>query len=102
VNLETAVAEAATMPATFALFQNYPNPFNGETKIGYRVSGLGSRVNLSVFDLLGREVAVLVDAAKMPGEHEVTFDASGLSSGMYFYRLTAGGYSATRSLLLIR
>jgi hypothetical protein len=89
-------------PEAFALMQNYPNPFNPTTKIGYRVPGLGSRVKLSVFDLLGREVAVLVNETKAPGDYEVRFDASGLASGVYLARLQAGGVNLVRSMILLR
>jgi hypothetical protein len=77
-----------SLPAAFALSQNYPNPFNPSTKIGFRVSGLGSSwVKLSIYDMLGREVAILVNEEKMPGRYEVRFDASALPSGVYFYRI---------------
>jgi hypothetical protein len=80
-------------PEGFALLQNYPNPFNPSTCIGFKVAGSGvwglgsSWVRLSVYDVLGREVAVLVNEEKETGFHEVRFDASGLSSGVYVYRI---------------
>jgi hypothetical protein len=87
----------------FRLGQNYPNPFNPVTSIGYGVSGVGYRdVRLAVYDLLGREVAVLVDEQKAPGDYEVTFDASGLASGVYMYRLTAGEFTLTRRMVVLR
>ena len=95
-------------PATFALDQNYPNPFNPETKIRYTVGGISrqspvvSSVRLSVYDVLGREVAVLVDEKKEPGRYEVKLDGSKLSSGMYFYRLQAGTYVETKKLVLAK
>jgi photosystem II stability/assembly factor-like uncharacterized protein len=90
-------------PGSCSLEQNYPNPFNPTTTIGYRVSGVGYReVRLSVFDLLGREVAVLVDEKKQPGDYKVTFGGSGLASGVYFYRMQAGSFVQTRKLLLLR
>jgi hypothetical protein len=96
-------ANADILPMKTSLSQNYPNPFNPTTKIGYRVSGLGSRgVKLSVHDLLGREVAVLVDEKKEPGNYEVQFDGSGLSSGVYFYRMQAGDFVSTKKLLLLK
>jgi hypothetical protein len=101
---EAAVADVATvggMPDEFALFQNYPNPFNPTTGIRYQVSGV-SDVKLSVFDLLGREVAVLVNEKKAPGSYEVKFDATGLASGVYLYRLTAGDYVQTRKLAVVK
>jgi hypothetical protein len=89
-------------PNEFTLCQNYPNPFNPTTKIGYRVSGLGSRVKLAVYDLLGRQAAVLVDAQKAPGRYQVEFDGAKLSSGVYIFRLTAGNYTESKRMILIR
>jgi hypothetical protein len=88
-------------PAEFALEQNYPNPFNPSTSIGFRVPEEGW-VTLSVFDVLGREVAVLVSEPKAPGSYAVDFDARGLASGLYVYRLTAGSFAQTRKMLLLR
>jgi hypothetical protein len=96
----TAV-EPPSVPVAFGLDQNYPNPFNPSTEIAYRVPGSGP-VRVSVHDLLGREIAVLVDEAKSPGTHEVTFDASGLPSGVYLCRLSAGGRSEARRMLLVK
>ncbi len=95
------VAERPPIPELFALYQNYPNPFNPETRIGFRVSGSG-RVSLKVFDVLGREVLTLVDEAMQSGDHQVTLDASGLASGMYFYRLNAGMYVNTKKLVVLK
>jgi hypothetical protein len=86
---------------SFQLFQNYPNPFNPETVISGQWT-VDSRVRLVVCDLLGREVAVLADGRYPAGRHQFSFDGSNLASGVYFYRLTAGSYSATKSMLLIR
>jgi photosystem II stability/assembly factor-like uncharacterized protein len=96
------------LAGNFVLSQNYPNPFNPVTQIGYTIAGskeygVGSReVKLIVYDLLGREVAVLVNERKSPGNHEVQFNASGLASGVYFYRLTTGTFVETKKLLLLR
>jgi hypothetical protein len=98
VTVPTDVA-AATIPVETALLQNYPNPFNPTTGIRYQVSGV-SNVTLVVYDLLGREVAVLVNERKVPGTYEVSFGASGLSSGVYFYRLTAGNVVQTRKMIV--
>jgi hypothetical protein len=102
------------------LAQNYPNPFNPSTRIKYTVGGAGgqgpgagetgarnqgpgaSKTSLIVYDLLGREVAVLVNEKKAPGSYEATFDASGLASGVYICRLAAGSYVASRKMLLVR
>jgi len=75
-------------PESFTMAQNYPNPFNSTTAINFQVSAV-SMVKLSVYDLLGREVAVLVNERKAPGSYEVTFDGSNLASGVYFYQFRA-------------
>ncbi len=91
------------MPAVFALRQNFPNPFNPVTTLEYSVGGrTASRVRLVVSDVLGREVATLVDGAQMPGSYRVAFDGSGLASGTYFARYSGGGTVMTRKLLLVR
>lgn len=90
------------IPEHTKLFQNYPNPFNPETKIVY---GVGSQefVELAVFDLLGRKVATLVSEVKRPGTHEVPFNASELSSGMYFYRMrTSSGFTSIKRMMVLR
>ena len=97
----TSVKYTEGSPIRFLLDQNYPNPFNPETGIRYQVSG-SSDVKLVVYDLVGREVAVLAKERKAPGSYEVQFDASGLASGVYLYRLTAGEFVETRKLLLLR
>lgn len=84
-----------------SLFQNYPNPFNPSTEIGYGVPGT-EYVTLKVYDLLGREVATLVNERKAPGSYSVSFDASGLASGVYFYRLEAGNFMQTKKLIVLR
>ncbi len=89
------------IPAAFSLSQNFPNPFNPATTIRYELP-LASEVRLGVYDLLGREVTVLVNERKAAGVHEISFDASGLSSGVYFCRLRAGDYVAAKRILLIR
>jgi hypothetical protein len=83
------------------LYPNSPNPFNPSTRISYSVRGPGF-VSLKVFDVLGREVATLVNEPKAAGLYTVAFDGSSLPSGVYFYRLNAGSYSATKKMLLIR
>jgi hypothetical protein len=88
-------------PIVVSLYQNYPNPFNPRTSIGYRIQEEGF-VSLKVYDLLGREVATLVNEEMRPGRYEQTFDASGLGSGVYFYRLSAKGFVQTRKLILQR
>jgi hypothetical protein len=98
----TSVPEPlATIPGSCGLDQNYPNPFNPKTGIRYQVSGV-SNARLVVYDLLGREVAVLVNEKKAPGSYEVRFDGSGLASGVYIYRLTAGMFVQSRTMLLLK
>jgi predicted acyl esterase len=104
----SVTASAAELPGEFALHQNYPNPFNPTTSIAYAVAGARghgsetSHVKLAVYDLLGREVAVLVDEVRPAGTHQVTFDAGGLASGMYVYRLSAAGISMTKRMVVLR
>jgi hypothetical protein len=94
-------AGIAHVQVSFVLLQNFPNPFNPSTTIRYNILSR-SLVTLTVFDLLGREVATLVDGMQDPGEKTVTFDGSALASGVYFYRLKAGEFVQTRKLVLVR
>ena len=89
------------VPTQFALCQNYPNPFNPSTTIKFELPR-ASQVSLSVFDILGREVSVLVNDLRYAGVHEVKFDGSNLASGVYFYRLQAGTYVETRKFILMK
>jgi hypothetical protein len=95
------IPEDRTVPRDFSLEQNYPNPFNPTTGIRFQVPSI-SDVKISVFDLLGREVAVLVNERKGPGSYEVKFDGSGVASGVYFYRLQAGNFVQSKKLLLLK
>jgi hypothetical protein len=95
---EVPVAE---VPAAFSLSQNTPNPFNPTTVIGFSLPDRG-RVTLVVYDVLGRAAATLVDGELDGGEHEVRWDAAGMPSGVYLYRLASGGNSAVKKLLLVR
>ena len=97
----TAVEEPVAIPRIYALEQNYPNPFNGETHIGVQLPE-DVPVSLRLYDILGREVAVLVDGQMPAGRHTVRLDATRLASGVYEYRLQAGPYAATRRLMLLR
>lgn len=95
-------------PNEFVLYQNYPNPFNPSTTIRYTVpnvtlSGVeGSRVQLKVYDMLGKEVATLVDEYKPAGVYEVNFDGNELSSGIYFYQLKSGNYLETKKMTFLK
>ncbi len=97
-SLEDGLGESADK---FVLTQNYPNPFNPSTVIGFQLS-VASAVNLSVYDVLGREVAVLVNGPLAAGAHSASFDASNLTSGMYAYRLTSNGQSLTGKMSLVK
>lgn len=89
------------IPKSPGLFQNYPNPFNPTTSIKYQVS-INSRVILKVFNTLGQEIRTLVDKEQKPGYYSVVFNAAGLASGVYFYRLNAANFTETKKLLLIK
>ena len=89
------------IPLRFEMHQNYPNPFNPSTTIRYGLPNR-SHVTLTVFNTLGQQVAQLVNGEVEVGYHEVRFDASGLSSGVYFYRIIAGDFVQTRKLLFLR
>ncbi len=96
-----SVAEGPTLPVTSALLQNFPNPFNPSTTIQYEIPARVS-VSLKVYDILGREVTSLVNGEQPPGVHTVRFDASNLSSGVYFYMLRAGDFIETKRLMILR
>lgn len=90
------------LPKEYCLYQNYPNPFNPITIIRYDIPD-NSMVDVSVYDILGRHIKTLVgNEVKQPGTYEIRFDASGLSSGIYFYRLTSEKYTSTRKLMLLK
>lgn len=93
--------EVNNMPTEFSLEQNYPNPFNPYTSIEYTVVS-SEYVNLKVYDVLGNEVATLVNEQKDAGRYRVNFDASNLSTGMYLYRIQAGSFSQVRKMMLIK
>lgn len=89
------------VPAAYTLMQNYPNPFNPSTTISFTLPS-SSNVTLKIFDVLGNEIATLVDEVKNAGSHQVQFDAAGLPSGMYLYRLQTGDFNETRKMLLTK
>jgi hypothetical protein len=97
----TDVQEAEGVPKAFRLEQNYPNPFNPTTKISYSIP-VRTDVKLSVYNVLGQEVATLVNELREAGTYDVEFSAAHLSSGMYFYTLKAGQFSDTKKLLVVK
>jgi len=99
----TGVDDIKDGPGSFALRQNYPNPFNPATTVTYSVpAGATKNVRIGVFDLLGREVAILVDEQKGPGEYTVQFNATGMASGVYVYRMSAGDFVSVKRMTLLR
>ena len=97
----TSVSNGCEVPETYALSQNFPNPFNPSTTITYQIGRAGP-VTLRVYDMLGREAAVLLDGRENAGVHTVSFDAVNLPSGVYFYRLNSGDFVETKKLVLLR
>ena len=97
----SSISDIAGLPTTYTLEQNYPNPFNPSTTIKYDLPK-PSDVRLTVFDMLGREVTVLVNERKDASVHEVKFDSSKLASGVYLYRLQAGDFTQTNRLMLLK
>ncbi len=96
-----AVQEGGALPEAYALDQNYPNPFNPSTTISFSLPR-ASDVSLKVFNLLGQEVATLVNGNQAAGPHEVTFNAAGLSSGVYFYKLVTGDFTQVKKMSLVK
>ncbi len=97
----TTVEEFLAIPATFELHQNYPNPFNPVTSVSYAV-GSHQHVSIKIYDASGREVVTLVDESKPTGHYRTTFDARGLTSGVYFIRLSAGEFADMKKAVLMR
>jgi hypothetical protein len=89
------------LPTYYSLSQNYPNPFNPSTSISYSIPKQ-TQVQLQVYNLLGQLIATLVDESKQPGTYTVTWDASTRSSGLYFYRMTAGEFVETKKAILLK
>ena len=107
----TNVESQKEIPKTYSLFQNYPNPFNPTTTIKYSIPTSSSLakgrteegfVTLKVYDVLGREIKTLVNKKQSPGTYTVEFNAANLPSGLYFYKLTAGSFSQTKKMLLLK
>ena len=102
IDIPTGVEELENgIPTEFDLSQNYPNPFNPVTSINYHVSE-ASLVSIKVYDLIGREVAILVNEVKQPGIYQVSFGTENLASGVYFYKMTAGDFSSVRKMNLLK
>jgi hypothetical protein len=99
--ITTDVRDYENIPSVIGLSQNYPNPFNPTTTISYQLP-MQNHVTLKVFDMLGREVATLVNGVEEPGYKSINFNANGLASGMYYYRLQAGNFIETKKLILLR
>jgi len=97
----TDVAQVPGLPGTFELLQNYPNPFNPATRIAYSVP-TQTLVTLKIYNLLGQEVATLVNEVQSPAKYVAYFDGKNLASGVYFYRLQAGNFVDTKKLLLLK
>jgi len=91
----------STLPSKYELDQNYPNPFNPTTNIRYSIVK-SSKVTLKIFDILGREVQTLVNTEQAPGQYTVSFNAVNLASGIYFYRIIAGNFTAIKKLMLLK
>jgi len=113
--VENSVTDIAdnSQPEEFYLYQNYPNPFNPSTKIKFTILGvianpdeIGTKqsqlITLKVYDVLGNEVATLFNEEKPEGTYEVDFNGTGLSSGIYFYELSAGNFIETKKMILLR
>ena len=100
---------SSTVPNSFMLYQNYPNPFNPVTKIKFEIplsrgvsEGRGVLVKLIIYDVVGREIAVLVNDNLKPGTYEADWDASNYPSGVYFYKLITDSYSETKKMVLMK
>ncbi len=115
IDYSVSIETGNGLPSEFSLEQNYPNPFNPKTKIKFTIptsplnpspyQGEGQRerlISLKVYDVLGNETATLVNEEKPAGSYEVEFDATELTSGIYFYRLVAGSYIETRKMVLLK
>ncbi len=97
----TGIENNTEVPKTYSLMQNYPNPFNPVTKISFNIPKLGF-VSLKVYDVLGKEVSTLVSEVKNPGSYVVDFNGASLSSGIYFYRLEADGFTSVKKMMLVK
>jgi hypothetical protein len=101
VNFTLAGVNEKQIPTEYGLSQNYPNPFNPCTNIRFQISEFRF-VSLKIYDVLGNEIAVLVNEEKEPGYYSVNFNASNFSSGMYIYKITAGSFTSAKKLMLLK
>ena len=90
-----------SIPTKFSLSQNYPNPFNPTTKINYALP-TSTKVNIKIYDILGRMVKQLVNETKDAGYYTVTFDGTNLASGIYFYRIEAGNFVESKKMVIVK
>jgi hypothetical protein len=97
----SGIEEESLLPTRYLLYQNYPNPFNPITTIKYQIPEAGI-VSLKIYDILGRDIATLVNEEKPAGFYEYDFNASDLSSGVYLYQLKAGSYVESKKMLLLK
>ena len=97
----SAVEKTGNVAIQFSLNQNYPNPFNPSTMISYQLP-TSSHVTLKVYDMLGKEVAMLVNGQNSMGNHSVEFNANRLASGIYIYRISAGTFTQTKKMVLMK
>ncbi len=101
VILATEVAEQKYLPFKFVLDQNYPNPFNPVTSIHYSIP-LAATVTLKIYDTNGKEISSLVNETQQSGDHSVEWNGDGITSGVYMYRITAGNYTETKKMVLLK
>jgi hypothetical protein len=97
----TGIQEDENLANGFRLNQNYPNPFNPATKIDYTVAQ-ATRVTIRVYNVLGEEVATLLNEEVQPGTYQAVFDASRMASGVYYYKMTAGSFTETKKMMLVK
>ena len=97
----TSSVQPEAIPSQIELEQNYPNPFNPSTKISYSLSD-PAQTKITIHDLVGKEISVLVDKFMTAGNHQVTFNATGLASGIYVYRMTTDEHTITKKMLVLK
>ena len=100
-SIATGIEEKNTSPVEYALNQNYPNPFNPSTEISFSLAK-SSFVTLEIYNSLGQKVATLLNKRINPGHHKVKFNALNLSSGIYYYKITAGQFQSVKKMLLLQ